>query len=94
MACSLPLPLSSPIFSTLHTVAAYLPSQNRIEKGNYLTRYILKHGTISHSLTHSLTHPSAFFPSLSSADVNDIRSCKLADENLAFGYFGPFSFAH
>lgn len=31
------LPLSSPIFSTLHTVAAYLPSQNRIEKGNYLT---------------------------------------------------------
>lgn len=77
MACSLPLPLSSPIFSTLHTVAAYLPSQNRIEKGNYLTRYILKHGTISHSLTHSL--------SLSSADVNDIptylpSSCKLAEK--------------
>lgn len=53
--------LSSPIFSTLHTVAAYLPSQNRIEKGNYLTRYILKHGTISHSLTHSLTL-RLFFP--------------------------------
>lgn len=68
MACSLPLSLSSPIFSTLHTVAAYLPSQHRIEKGNYLTRYILKHGTIgiSHSLTHSLSL------SLSSADVNDI----------------------
>lgn len=73
------LSLSSPIFSTLHTVAAYLPSQHRIEKGNYLTRYILKHGTISHSLTHSLSL------SLSSADVNDIptylhSSCKLAEK--------------
>lgn len=71
------LSLSSPIFSTLHTVAAYLPSQHRIEKGNYLTRYVLKHGTISHSLTHSL--------SLSSADVNDTptylpSSCKLAEK--------------
>lgn len=57
LSSSLSLSLSSPIFSTLHTVAAYLPSQHRIQKGNYLTRYILKHGTIgiSHSLTPSLS---------------------------------------